>query len=91
MIASVTGNYRYWSGADEMQNVYGPILPPQLTGIKHKAPKDELFGVPRGWLYATDRLLFQYRNTEKDVNTQIKECFIKNHCCPVNTQIKTNS
>lgn len=65
-VISVTGNHRYWAGADEMQNVLGPILPPALTGITHQAPPDELFDTPRGWLYATDQLIGKYRCDEKD-------------------------
>ncbi len=72
-VVSVTGDHHYWTGADEMQNVLGPILPPELTGIKHKAPPDEVFSTPRGWLYATDRLIEKYRNDETDVDSELKE------------------
>lgn len=65
---SVTGNHTYWAGADEMQNVLGPILPPSLTGIKHQAPPDEIFDIPRGWLYGTDQLIGKYRSDENDVD-----------------------
>ena len=74
-VVSVTGDHQYWSGADEMQNVLGPILPPELTGIKHKAPSDEVFLTPRGWLYATDRLIQDYRNDQSDVNPELKRRF----------------
>jgi len=65
-IVSVTGNNYYWYGADEMQNVLWPLLPSQLSGIKHKFPSRKKFIKPRGWLYATDELIDDYRNTEKD-------------------------
>jgi len=65
-VISVTGGHRYWSGADEMQNVFGPILPPTLTGITHQAPPDEIFDTPRGWLYATDQLIDKYRSDENN-------------------------
>ncbi|MFW6008410.1 MAG: sulfotransferase family protein [archaeon] len=74
---SVTGNHNYWSGADEMQVVYGPILPKQLAGINHKVPNHPNLGTPRGWLYATDELIDKYRNNEKDVSPQLKEKFKK--------------
>jgi hypothetical protein len=76
-VVSVTGGYKYWSGADEMQNVLGPVLPSSLTGIKHKAPPDVVFDVPRGWLYATDRLISAYRSTEADVSLETKRAFRK--------------
>lgn len=71
-VVSVTGNHGYWAGADEMQNVLSAILPPTLTGLKHKAPPDEVFGTPREWLYATDRLLPAYRNTADDVTPEVQ-------------------
>lgn len=76
-VVSVTGNYLYWSGADEMQNVLGPILPRQLTGIKHKVPRDDNFPPPRGWLYAIDELIPKYRATRKDVTPEVQEKFKK--------------
>lgn len=30
-VVSVTGDSNYWTGADEMQNVLGPILPAEFT------------------------------------------------------------
>ena len=72
-VVSVTGNHNYWSGADEMQNVLGPILPPELTGIKHKAPSDDVFSTPRGWLYGTERLIDKYRNDETDATPELRE------------------
>ena len=76
-VVSVTGNHHYWSGADEMQNVLGPILPPSLTGIKHKAPIDSLFPPPRSWTYAIDRVLPKYRKTADDFDLEIKRKFEK--------------
>lgn len=37
-VVSVTGNYRYWSGADEMHTVLDPILPAELTGLAIRYP-----------------------------------------------------
>ena len=37
-VVSVSGNYRYWSGADEIHTVLGPILPPELTRTRYKVP-----------------------------------------------------
>jgi len=74
---SVTGNYKYWSGADEMQVVLGPILPPELTGIKHKIPIKSGLKFPTHWLYAIDKYLPYFRNTAEDVTPEIKENFRK--------------
>lgn len=76
-VVSVTGNHRYWAGADEMQNVLGQILPAPFTGIKHKVPPDDIFGSPRGWSYATDQLLPKYRCTERDATQEFKAAFEK--------------
>jgi len=76
-VISVTGNHTYWAGADEMQNVLGPILPPQLTGIKNKIPPHPDFPPPRGWLYAIDALLPLYRLTEKDADADLKSRFLR--------------
>lgn len=76
-IVSVTGNYNYWYGADEMQNVLWPLLPPELTGIKHRFPSDKDFISPRGWLYACDKLIDDYRNSAEDVTSGIKTRFRK--------------
>jgi hypothetical protein len=74
---SVTGNYKYWSGADEMQNVLGPILSPELTGIKYKIPAESGLKFPTHWLYATNKYLSYFRNVQKDVTPEIKERFRK--------------
>lgn len=76
-VVSVSGNYHYWYGADEMQNVLWPILPPELSGIKHKFPTKKKFIKPRGWLYATNYLIDDYRNDEKDATEKIKANFQK--------------
>lgn len=70
-VVSVTGNHNYWSGADEMQNVFGPVLPAELTGIRYKAPKHPILIPPRSWSYATDELLPAYRKTEQDATLEL--------------------
>lgn len=75
-MVSVTGNHRYWAGADEMQLVLEKILPEKLTGIgKVKVPSDKVFNNPRGWVYATDRLLGYYRCRAKDADLQTARDF----------------
>ncbi|MHA1384507.1 MAG: sulfotransferase [Candidatus Helarchaeota archaeon] len=72
-VVSVSGNYKYWSGADEMQVVYGLILPSELAGIRHKIPYHPEYGKPRGWIYACDEMISKYRKTEKDANLELSE------------------
>jgi len=72
---SATGDHTYWSGADELQNVFGPLLPASLTGLRHKAPRDVAAPEPRGWVYATDRLLAHYRNSAADASPDVAARF----------------
>ncbi len=76
-VISVTGDYKYWYGADEMQNVLWPILPVEFAGIKYRYPDGGEFITPRGWLYATNELINYYRMTEKDVTPEFKDKFSK--------------
>lgn len=73
-VISVTGNFRYWSGADEMHTVLGPILPEELTGTRYKVPWPDhpVFKPPRSWTYACDELLPYYRKTAKDATPEMK-------------------
>lgn len=76
-VVSVTGNHRYWTGADEMHTVLGPILPPELAGTRYKAPWPDhpLLEPPRSWTYACDDLLPYYRKTADDATEELKERF----------------
>lgn len=76
-VVSVSGNCNYWSGADEMQVVYGPILPFEFSGIKHKVPSHPKFKNHTSWLYATDELISYYRKTKKDVTPELEKTFRK--------------
>lgn len=73
-VVSVTGNHRYWAGADEMHTVLGPILPAELTGVRYKVPVPDhpVFKPPRSWTYACDELLPHYRKTAKDATPELK-------------------
>lgn len=66
----VTGNHRWWAGPDEMQNVMGPILPPELTGLHHKIPPHPAYP-HRDWLYAIDDLLPLYRRRAQDATPEM--------------------
>ena len=68
-VISVTGNNKYWSGASELQNVFEPILNSKLSGIRFQAPRHPQLKPPRSWSYACDDLIYQYRNTDRDVTS----------------------
>lgn len=74
-LVSVSGNYRYWSGADEMQVVLGPILPFEFSGITHKVPDHPKFQNHMSWLYATNDMIDKYRLTGEDVTGELREKF----------------
>ena len=71
---SATGNFKYWAGPDEMQNVYGSILPSQLTGLHHKIPAAPQYP-QRNSLYAIDDLLPLYRQTEANQTPELEHLF----------------
>ncbi|HDZ01949.1 MAG TPA: sulfotransferase [Nitrospirae bacterium] len=70
-VVSVTGNSAYWAGADEMANVYEPVLGRELSGIRIKAPRHEKLTPPRSWSYACNDLIGEYRCTERDAGDDI--------------------
>jgi len=72
-IINCTGNKSYWTGADELHAVYGPILPFNLTGIIYKLPQHPIFNTQRSWSYAIDDSIDIYRKTEKDFNIEEKK------------------
>ena len=69
LLVSISGDYTYWSGADEMHRVMMTRLPPTLrTGgawfaRDHQHP---VYTSPRSWSYACDEMLPSYRNTAQD-------------------------
>lgn len=60
------GNARYWTSADEIQNVFGPVLPADLTGLRYKAPNHPVLTAPRSWTFAARDLYQAYRRLEDD-------------------------
>lgn len=72
-VVSITGNHRYWSGADEMQKVMMCRLPNSLRLGGRFFCKDvphEKFTPPRSWSYASDDLIESYRKTETDYDEE---------------------
>lgn len=74
---SVSGNYKYWSGADEMAVVLGSLLPAEFTGILHNVPKESGLPADSGWPYAADQYISYYRKTRNDVSPGLRERFVK--------------
>jgi len=68
-VVSITGNHKYWSGADEMQNVMRCRLPVSLRlggrFICRDYPHPKLTP-PRSWSYGSDDLIRYYRKTAAD-------------------------
>lgn len=71
-VINCTGNKSYWTGADELHAVYGPILPFSLTGLIYKMPQHHIFNKQRSWSYAIDDSIDTFRKTEKDFNEKEK-------------------
>lgn len=70
-VVCAAGNARYWSSADEIQNVFGPALPFDLTGLRYKAPQHLVLTAPRSWTFAARDLYHQYRRVEGDETVAI--------------------
>ena len=67
------GGPTYWTGADEIQNVYELLLPPALSGIRLKAPPHPDLPPPRSWTYATHALLPAYRGRSTDATPALRK------------------
>ena len=70
-LVSVSGNHRYWTGADEMAIVMEPILGPswRSSGFLTKdVVTHPLFRSPRSWTYGIDELLPHYRQTKDSID-----------------------
>ena len=72
-VISAAGNHRYWTAADELQNVYGPVLPFELTGLRYKAPPHPTLSAPRSWTYAARDLYPLYRKRAEDASPKLRK------------------
>lgn len=71
-VVSVTGNRDYWSGADEMQRVMEPRLPPRLRlagKLTRSDPPHPRYYQPRSWSYGCDELYQAYHDVERHATT----------------------
>ena len=70
-VVSLSGDYRYWSGADEMHRAMRSILPPGLRSGGRwfgGAPRHAILTAPRSWSYASDDLIDGYRMRASDAD-----------------------
>ncbi|MDH3743589.1 MAG: sulfotransferase [Acidobacteriota bacterium] len=68
-VVSLSGNHRYWSGADEMHRAFLGRLPASLVSGGRwlgKPPHHDIFTPPRSWSYGSNELIDKYRLTETD-------------------------
>lgn len=68
-LVSLSGNHKYWAGADEMHRAFLGRLPPSLVNGGRwlgKAPYHAELTPPRSWSYAADELIHSYRRTAAD-------------------------
>jgi hypothetical protein len=76
-IVTGAGGKSWWTGPDEIQNIYGPWIPADLGGLRWKAPPHPLFGVPRSWSFGADTLYSQYRRTEADLKPETRTALLR--------------
>lgn len=87
-IVNITGNSKYWAGADEMALVYENILTSDISGISINTPYDDKLPSPRGWSYACDNLLPYYRKTKENISEKNKKKFIRSIKMSLNRNAK---
>lgn len=71
-VVTLSGNSKYFTGADEMQSAMGLLLDYRLTGLLHKTPKSNKLGRRRGWAYACNELLPFYQYDESDFSLSVR-------------------
>lgn len=72
-VVSISGDYRYWSGADELQIVMRHRLPKSLALTKSKRRMSEAYDrlpPPHSWTYASDILYDHYRQRAEDYDEE---------------------
>jgi hypothetical protein len=70
-VVSVSGDYTYWAGADEMQRAMVGFLPADLSSggrFLGRASRHPVLTPPRSWSYACDDLIKSYRRTSASAN-----------------------
>lgn len=70
---SAAGGPNYWTSADELQNVFGLVLPAPLTGLRYKAPPHPTLPAPRSWTFAARDLFDIYRRSAEDATPELAQ------------------
>ncbi len=70
-VVSAAGNSNYWTSADELQNVFGLVLPAELTGLRFKAPHHPILTAPRSWTFAARDLFGAYRKNAENASPKL--------------------
>lgn len=76
-IVSVSGNYKYWSGPDEMHSVLGSILPSPLKAPEHLTPYPRGIRIAHGGHTGMDKYVDHYRSSEAEATPDTKKEFRK--------------
>lgn len=56
-VVSSTGNSNYWSGADEMNSVFGSLLPNELVSIEHRKDLPKEIKIGNDWICGTNKYI----------------------------------
>lgn len=82
--AIIGGSTSFWTGNDEMDKFYvgHGVLPdemalrsPRYNNMTGREENHPVFGLERGWVYATDELLPRYRMTKDDYSDTLERKF----------------
>jgi hypothetical protein len=76
-VVTLSGNSKYWSGADEMQSALAQTLPDKFSRLTFKTPFSLYFNKRRGWAYASNEQLPYYKFSELDYNKPEANKFLK--------------
>ncbi len=72
-VVSVSGNARYWAGADEMQTVLWDVLPEKLTWRNITVPGFE--SKWHNWVYASKEFFEHYHEDESGATPELEKEF----------------
>jgi hypothetical protein len=76
-VVTLSGNSKYWSGADEMQSALSQYLPDKFSRLTFKTPYSPYFSKRRGWVYACNEQLPFYKFTDLDFDEKEANKFLK--------------
>lgn len=85
-VVSITGNHKYWTGADEMCTVMEPYLPYELRlpGILTKEISQSELSAPRSWSYGANEFFESYISDAGSYSKEIERKFLR----AINTSLR---